>query len=252
MNKFPALAAACAALLCCALPASAALELEGVYWYMGVSGEGSAGFDGVAGTTVDVEDDLGYDGGQDALGARLVVGSRHQLEVSYVGFDISADNSIDQTIRFSDISYRARTDVSSSLETTLIRGAYRFRAGSDTFGGGFLLGGEYVDFSASLAASGIGSASVSTQAGLPVIGVFAEFSPVGIVRLYGSLVAGTMDWDDINATFYEAEGSVRLVLGPVFAGAGYRYLSLDGEDSSIPLEVDLVFDGPTAYAGIEF
>jgi hypothetical protein len=252
MNRIAASAAALAALLALAPPAHAVLELEGIYWLMSPSGDGSVGIDGAEGTSIDVEDDLGYDSEEGAFGARLVLGNTHQLEVSYIGFDISAEAAIDRTVQFSDKTYRARANLASSLEASVIRGAYRFRGGTDVFGGGFLLGGQYVDLTASVSADRYGAASASTEVGLPVVGAFAEFSPAGFVRLYGTFVAGLAEWDDVSATFYEAEASVRVLLGPVFAGAGYRYLAIDGEDEGIPLEVDLAFQGPTAYAGVTF
>jgi hypothetical protein len=229
-----------------------AFELEGIYWFMEPSGTGSVGIDGVEGTDFDVQDDLGY-GEEGLVGARFLAGESHQLEVTYLSMDISGDNVLDKQIRFSDVTYRVNTPVESSLDATLIRGAYRFEGGSDETRAGFLVGLQYVDLDADISAAGIGSAEEQVEVAMPVFGALVDLHPQPWLGIRSSIAGGSWEWDDIEATFIDFEASIQMELeaGPYF-GAGYRYLMIDGSDDSVPLEADLEFQGPTLYAGLMF
>lgn len=236
-------------MLASSAPAS---EVELSYWYMAPEGEGSVGVDGLEGTKVDLEDDLGYGDEEGVFGARVVLGSMHQLEIAYMAFNISAENQIDREVRFGDEVFHAQADVSSELDATFIRGAYRFQAGSDAVQGGFLLGAQYVDLTADASAEGIGDASEDAQVGMPVGGLFLRIQPIPALLLRGSLTGGSWEWDDVSATFIDVEVSAAVFLDPFYAGVGYRNLSIDGEEDTIPLDIDLTFAGPTAFVGLAF
>jgi hypothetical protein len=234
-----------------AAPARAS-EVEVYYWHLTPEGEGSVGIDGLEGTKVDLEDDLGYGDPEASFGANVVLGSMHQLAISYLSLELSADNEIDREVRFGDEVFRATSDVSSELDATLLRAAYQLQVGSDTVRGGFLIGAQYVDLSASASATGIGEESEDADAGLLVVGGFLRLQPIPALVLRASLVGGTWDMDDVSADILDGEVSASFVLDPFFMGIGYRHIAIDGEDNSVPLDFDLTFSGPTAYAGLTF
>lgn len=240
------------ALLFGAALSARASEIEGYYWYMEPSGNGSVGIDGLEGTKVDLKNDLGYGDSEGVFGANVALGSSHQLALSYMAFNLSAENHVDRQIKFGDETFHADANVASSLDATLVRGAYRFQTGSDEVKGGFLLGAQYVDAKVEASAKDIGSDSENATVGLPVVGAFLRITPAPVLVLRGSVAYGKWDWDDISATFVDAEGSVALNLDPFYAGVGYRHIGIDGEDKSIPLKIDVTFSGPVAYVGLVF
>jgi hypothetical protein len=231
---------------------SPGVELSASFWQMTPDGDLQVGSDGEAGTKVNLEDDLGYGDSESVMGFDGVIGQNHQLAISYFGLDLSAENRVDRAVRFSDLTFRVNADVSSSLEASLWRAAYRYAAGSESVRGGFLIGVQYVDLTAEASASGVGTASESAQVGLPAVGGFLEWQLHEMFRVQGSLTGGTWSWDNISATFWDGEVSARLIVSPFLAGIGYRYIALEGEDDDLPVEVDLSFAGPTAFAGVSF
>ena len=188
------------------------------------------------------------------LSASLFKGNNtHQLGADFIQIDISADNTVDRNIRYEDLIFPVNTDVSSSLEATVIRGYYQFNFGNDTGSGGILIGGQYVDLSARASAVDVGSTTANVQAGMPLIGGFFHFVPFPHLDLRGSAVGISWNFEDVEATFIDAEGSITLTMDPgLFIGAGYRYLVIDAEDSSEPIKVDLTFSGPFALLGLQW
>jgi len=245
-----------AALVCGpALPGfaqSAQFELGLSVWQMGVDGTASVGSDGVEGTIVDLQDDLGYDQREDVTGLDLVLGQHHQLELSYLAFDISAQQRMVRQVRYGGETYEASTRVSSSLDANLLRVAYRFEAGADAVRGGVLIGLQLADLSSELSASGVGTAEESVQAGLPVIGAFATVAPVPFVAASASVACGSWNWSDTSVSFIDAQAMLRLNLFPFFLAGGYRFVSLEGDDTGVPLDMDVDFEGPQFAAGLQF
>lgn len=228
------------------------LELGARYWMMEPSGSAAVGIDGLEGTKIDIRDDLGYGEKKNIIGFDAKIGSRAEIAASYLSLDLEARNRIDRQIRFSDRTYRASADVESSLKADLWRGVFRFQAGSHGFRGGLMAGVQYVELEAELSARGYGSASEDASAALPVVGALVRFDPAPFFRIDASIAGGAWDFGDIKVTFWDAEANALAVFGPVFAGVGYRQITIDGEEKSIPLEADLTFKGFQILAGVGF
>jgi hypothetical protein len=228
------------------------LEIGARYWQMTPSGVASVGADGIEGTEIDLKDDLGYGSKENVLGFDASFGSGIQIAVSYLALDLSARNRIDRTIRFGDTLYRARADVSSAIEADLLRAAYRYQRGSYGFSGGFLLGVQLVELNATASARGFGEASESADATLPVIGALVRIDPSELVRIDLVIAGGAWDFDRTRIAFWDGEANVRINLHPLFVGIGYRRVSIDGEDSDIPLDADVTFQGPQVIGGFAF
>jgi hypothetical protein len=228
------------------------LDLGARYWQMKPSGAASIGSDGIEGTQIDIEDDLGYGRKENILGFDASLGSGSEIAVSYLSLDLAAQNRIDRTVRFGDTLYRANADVSSALEAELLRVAYRYQLGSYGFRGGFLLGVQWVEFRATASAPGFGEAQEKAEAALPVIGAILRFDPAPVVRIDLAIAGGAWDFDQTSVAFWDAEANLRVNLHPLFIGIGYRHIAIDGDDSGIPLEADLTFKGPQIIGGFVF
>jgi hypothetical protein len=256
MNRFVPTAtivlAACS-LLVMAGTAPAQVSIQGTYWLPTPSGDAAVGIDGVEGTDIDVEDDLGYDDAEGTPSATILLGHTHQIGASWLALDVSARNTVDRQIRFEDLLFRVNSEVASSLEATVIHGFYRLHLGQEPVSGGITLGGIYVDFSASAQAEQIGSASADVTAGMPIAGVHLRLDPVPYLSLRGAFSGMSWTFDDVEATFLDAEASIALRTPTgLFAAAGYRHILIDAEDSGEPIKVDLTFSGPTLSAGFEW
>lgn len=242
----------CAVILAGATVRAQMLELGARYWEMKPSGTASIGASGIEGTEIDIEDDLGYGKEEKIIGFDATLGSGIDLALSYLSLDLAARNRIDRTIRFGDTVYRARADVSSALEAELWRAALRYQLGSHGFRGGLLAGIQYVDLTAQLSAPGFADASEKTSTVLPVIGAVLRFDPAPLFRIDLGIAGGAWDFDKTSVAFWDAEANFRVNINPFFVGIGYRHISIDGDDSSIPLEADLTFKGMQFIGGLVF
>jgi hypothetical protein len=228
------------------------LDLGLSAWEMDVNGTVSAGDAGATGTTIDLPDDLGYDQRERVGALDLVLGQLHQLEVSYLDFEVSAHERIARTLHFADKVYAASTRVSSEIDANLLRVAYRHATVDGALCGGVLLGLQFADVAAELAASGPGRAQESVRTTLPVVGVFGNLDPVPFLSLSASVAGGSWNWSDTSVSYIDAQAMARLNLFPFFLAGGYRYVSFEGDDTGVPLDVDLDFQGPQFAAGLRF
>jgi len=239
--------------LAAAPPARALLEVEGYYWLMFPSGDAQVSSGAFEGTRVDLEDDFGYDDGEDVFGVRAVVGNMHQIGIDAFFLDVSADNRVDRPIQFSNLLFPSGFDVSSELEATFVRGFYRLNVGSDTVRGGLTLGGQYITFDAEASSPLVGSASESAEAGTPIVGGQIALRPLEYVYLRASVVGFDWDFGDIEAFFLDFDVSATAVIPPGFmVGAGFRLIDVDGEFDDEDIELDATLSGPIFFAGFEW
>jgi hypothetical protein len=250
MKKLPLLAAVWFVLA--APPARAWLEVEGSYWFMQPSGSVAVGLEGLEGTTVDLENDLGYGGRIGTPDARIIIGKYIEIGAEFFRFSMSADNTIHREVRFHDLSFPVDADVSTRLDATFARGFIRLNLGTEAIHGGILGGGQYMDFSAKASSSSVGSTEKDVKTGMPYVGAFLELSPVEWLAVRGSICGFQSDFGEITAKFMDVELGAMLKLDWFFAGGGYRHISVDGEDNTYPVTADLKFSGPTVFAGVRW
>ena len=235
-----------------AVPAHAWLEVEGSYWFMQPSGDLSIGIDGLQGTTVDLEHDLGYSGRVGTPDVRIIVGKYVEVGAEFFKFNMSADNTIHREVRFHDLVFPVDADVSTKLDATFARGFVRLNLGTEAIHGGILGGGQYMDFSTKASSSLVGSTEKDVKAGMPYVGAFLELSPVEWLGLRGSVCGFKWDFGEVTAKFIDAEVGAMLKLDWFFAGGGYRHISVDGDDNTYPVTANLKFSGPTIFAGVHW
>ena len=232
--------------------ASQTMDVGVRLWRMSPDGQLAVGADGMDGATLDVRDDLGHENAEDVLAGALDVGDVHQLSVSYLQSSASAHRSLAAGARIGDRDFAAGSSLASSLDLTLLRVAYRYRAGLDALKGGLLAGMQTVDLDVSASARGSGSSSGRFRSTLPVIGAFASWSPTPFFAVCASVTGGTWDWADSSRSFVDAEAMARLDLVPFFVGAGWRRITLEHVDTDTPSDADLVFAGPQILGGFTF
>lgn len=235
-------------------PASAqsTMSLDAGLWEMTPGGTLSLGNSGLAGTELDLEDDLGFDDEERVWQGAAYLGRTHQLAVSYLSFEATARSRLSQDMNFGPLSYAAETTLDSTVDTTLFGLGYRYNGGGDNWRSGFIGQLLWLDLEATAFAPGLGRAEGDMSTLFPIIGVFAEWQPAMILALGGTLQGGAWDWQETSVTYVDAQADVRLLLYPFVAGLGYRHLSVQGDDTSWPLEVDLTFAGPVFFAGLSF
>lgn len=238
---------------CLTVPAWASIEVEGFVWFMTPEGEASLGVDGLQGTKVDLENDLGYDEVESVPGLRCVFGDRHQGVFSAFKLEASAENTINRPFRFGNNRFHINERISSSVDLTVLQGYYRFNIGPDSFHGGLLAGAEYIGISAEASSPRLGKAQGDVDTAMILLGGFAEGNPTSFLRVRGALMAGTFDIGDVSATYLDLDLAVLAIIPAGFhAGLGYRYIRVDAEDTKLPVEIDLSFSGPILFVGFEW
>ena len=233
-------------------PVHAWLELEGSWWFMQPSGDLALGLDGLAGTTLDIQNDLGYGSRVGVPDVRVVLGKYVEFGAEFFQFSMSAQNTINREVRFHEVVYPVNADVSTRLDATFVRGFARINIGPQEIHGGVLGGGQYMDFAAKASSSLIGSTEKEVQTGMPYVGAFLEISPVEWLAVRGSICGFKGDFGQINARFIDAELSALFKLDWFYAGGGWRHIAIDGEYSSAPVAADLKLSGPMVFAGVRW
>jgi len=246
------LLAACAAFALAAAPAQAWLEVEGSWWFMKPSGNLALGIDGLEGTTLDVQDDLGYGGRIGVPDAKIILGKYVEFGAEFFQFNMSAENTINRDVRFHDLVFPVSADVSSSLDATFVRGFVRINVGPDWLHGGVYGGGQYMDLDAKASSSLIGATEKDEKTGMPYVGAFLVGSPTDWLALRGSVCGFKSSFGDIDVRFVDVELSALLTFDWFYTGAGYRYISIHGDDSSYPITADLKLAGPVVYVGMHW
>lgn len=243
-----------ALLACGALSAHAQLPLQADFglWSATPDGTLSIGAAGTGGTKVDLQDDLGFENDEQVWSSGLIIGETHQLALSYLAFEASAQNTVESVIEFGGFSYVAEATLATRLEGQLIGVAYRYAGGDPVFRSGFLAGVEWASLEAEAAASFIGRGKGEASSPIPVVGAFAGWRPAQYFLLGGSVKGGAWNWKETSVSLLDAEASARLIFEPFVMGVGYRHLAVSGDDSDIPAKFDLSFSGPVWFAGLSF
>lgn len=216
------------------------------------SGELALGIDGLAGTTVDLEKDLGYGSRVGVPDVRVILGKYVEFGAEFFQFNLSAQNTITREVRFHDRVYPVNADVATSLDATFIRGFARLNIGPEEIHGGIFGGGQYMDFATKASSSLVGAAEKQLQTGMPYVGVFLEISPLEWLALRGSICGSKWDFGGVTARFLDMEVGAMLKLDWFYAGGGWRHIAIDGDYSSTPVTADLKLSGPMVFAGVRW
>ncbi len=223
------------------------------YWSPGAGGTVAAGTaGGVQGTERDLEEDMGISDAGNVWTLSASVGLEHQFVLDYTDLSAEGRTSLESATDIEGIAFIPGLELASTVSASLLRAAYRYAGSSDSLRSGFLLGLQSVQMGVESGGDDLPETHSEIDLIMPCTGVFAEWQPTSFVTLSASLTGGAWDLSGTSASMLDAVFSATVQLHPIFVGAGYRYLSLQGDDTGETLEVDLLFSGPLWYAGIAF
>ena len=254
-----------AVLLCAAaVPAAAQDETLGARWrewFVDINGRIQGQGDVVPAADVNLSETLGLDEQENAHEIQLYV----QLPVLgrlYAGYwwvDFSGDETLERDITFGDVTFSASTTVDTTLELDLYYLTYEFMFPGVPLGDTARLDlGVQVGVRALLIDASIESALLASQddgaVGVPVIGARGALLIASFLRAELEIAGLSVRYGDSSLKYVEAFGEVVGQLGPVFAGVGYKYCSVDFDDESgdVDLELEVKLDGFYLTAGVRF
>ena len=236
----------------CILPSLGEVTLEGFYWMMEPSGKGSIGQNAIIGTRFDLEEDLGFGATENITGATVVLGGLLSIGGSFVNMDIEGENNIEKDLNIQGVNFTANSDVSSVLETRILRGFIRTGPSRGNFGIAGEAGVIYANVAATAIGAGIGQASVDVSGGTLYAGAHVKMFITSNLGLQGGFRYSSWNFEAFEYDYFEYELSARLKIATFFGGAGYRSLALNGRDPDENFDLDLEMAGPIIYGGFAF
>jgi len=228
---------------------------RGYYWRPVFSGELRVDENTIAGTTIDVEDDLGMDNESLPTVEVFLGQGRHHLTCSYTKGDYSGENAINRDIVFNGQAYPVNTLVKSDLEFQMLDVEYQYDfLHLENVLAGFSLGlvarAKYIDGEARLQAEGLGYDEKETfKVPVPMLGLGMH------VGLLADMVEARLKGAGVTysgSTFYDAQADIAFTPIPFVAiHGGYRIMKLKIDDIS-DVSADMEFKGPYAGLSISF
>ena len=228
-------------------------SLKTGYLALNPSGDVAASADGLTGTVLDVDDDLGIDDSEDIFfEAALQLGS-FRLFAAYLPLSFSGDSVLTRDINFNGETFFQSSRVESEVDIDIYEaGLAWYMINIDDAPVRFQFGPEiavkYVDASVELRDNDyVLSETDSFGIPVPTLGARAR---VGLADYLG--VVGRVGYAKYDGnSFLDFDGQVELSPIPLVGiFAGYRYLSIDVDDNDVI--VDATFSGPYAGALVRF
>jgi hypothetical protein len=233
------------------LPAQAfEAGVRGWYWFPSISGDIRLDGNGLNGTKLDIEDDLGindeyYPGG----GVFIGVGNHH-LSFSFYRADYDGNKTLTQDINFGGATFPAGDEISSSLKYDVYDATYQYDLlDLENVLAGFSLGlvgrVQVFDLEAEVKDTTINqSEQEDYTVPVPMVGLNLHVGILADVLEARILATGTGYWDGYMV---DALAELSFTLIPfVDIHAGYRTLYVDVDSN----DLDLNYDTAGLYAGI--
>jgi hypothetical protein len=224
---------------------------------------------GNLGTSVDLEDDLGFASHASSVFVDGVwrISRRNQLHVEYEGArrDVSKATPT-KSFTWGDTTFSANAQVDSFLDTFYISGDYAFAfLANPTVEFGASIGLTFIKIHAGIGLSAQGSGGTSVSRDLretseltvpvPLPGVFFNARPHPRVTITGSARVIKASIGDYTASLIEAKGGAEVMLArPLGVGGSYYFnrAIIERKASRTNARVDYRFNGPQIYAVLSF
>lgn len=228
-------------------------SLKAGYLALNPSGDVAVSADGLTGTVLDVEDDLGIDDSEDLfVEAALQLGS-FRLFAAYLPLSFSGNSVLTQDINFNGETFFQSSRVESEVDIDIYEaGLAWYMINIDDAPVRIQFGPEiavkYVDARVELRDNDyVLSEADSFGIPVPTLGARAR---VGVADYLG--VIGRVGYTKYDGnSFLDFDGQVELSPIPLVGiFAGYRYLDIDVDDNDIL--IDATFSGPYAGALVRF
>ncbi|MEJ2657413.1 MAG: hypothetical protein P8012_09480 [Desulfobacterales bacterium] len=231
------------------LPVSAfELGVRGYYWFPDVSGDIRVDDDGIVGTELDLENDMGLDSESYPIIEAFAGAGKHHLSLAYYNLDYDGDTVLSKDIYFNGELFQANERIVSNLEYDNYDVMYRYDLiDLENFLAGGSLGvvARLMVFDGS---ASISSATVTTKenftAPIPMVG--ANFH-VGILKdlLEARVLVTGIGYSDNTA--FDGQAEISLTPFPFLdICGGYRFLKIDVEEDDVKFD----FDNSGLYVGV--
>jgi len=228
-------------------------SFKAAYQKLNPDGDFAVSTDSLTGTSVDMDDDLGFDDSEDYyMEAALQLGS-FRLFAAYQPINFSGDGILTETIDFNGETFVTGSHVESDIDIDIYEaGLAWYLVNIDDLPVRVQLGPEvavkYVDAQIDMTETGTGlSESESIRAPLPTVGLRGRVAVADLLGVIGRV--GYMEYSDNS--FLDVDAQVEFSPLPmVGVFAGYRYLDIDIDEDDVA--IDASFDGPYVGALIRF
>jgi outer membrane protein len=238
------------------VPSVFALEFgaRAEYWIPTFNGDLRVDKDGVAGTDINLQNDLGI-GNENIPGVEAFFGiGNHEISLSYSQVDLSGAQNINKNIVFDGKTYNANAYVESELKTSMIDLEYQYKllnfknilAGLSI---GIIGKVKYFDGEVRMNSSATGNNEENIHVPIPMIGLGAKIGLLANILEARAKFAG-MGYS--GNYFYDGMADLSVTPFPFLnIFGGYRAMSLKIDNvSDIYAKMD--FYGPYAGLAISF
>ena len=204
----------------------------------------------IKGQRLDLVDDLGLENPQGApeLEARVKLGQKHLVSLSWFGVDYGGEEKLSTPVEFAGYVFEVNTKLKTTYRIDRIKLTHTWSPFIADIGRlGFFWGGEYflltVGYKGTEETTDLGIDKKETLPLLvPVIGITGALDlPYGF-GLYASYGGMGISFEDIKASFTDFEAGLSWDYKWLHLGAGYRMLNsrldFDDDDQSINLNID--------------
>lgn len=244
MRRHSAALALFLSLLCAGTASAFEVGARGAYWITTFSGEFQLDSDGVRGTLIDAQDDLGIEDEDFVFGEVWLWAGDHHLTLAGMKVDYSGDETLSEPIVFGGVTFPAGVQAESSLEYLMLDLTYQYDLiDLENVLAGFSLGPivqvKYLD------------GEVKMEGREPVSGLQIEESetfrfPIPMLGV-GAHLGVLADWVEVRAraagityqgnSLIEALGEVGVTPFPFLEiVGGYRYFSIDIDEQDVLLD----------------
>ncbi|MGD8513008.1 MAG: hypothetical protein PVG85_03575 [Deltaproteobacteria bacterium] len=216
--------------------------LRGDYWFPELSGDLSVDAEGITGTSLDLETDLGLDDESYPVVEAFVGLGNHHLRGRYYNADYSGTKILTEDITFNGETYAAGERITSSLEYDVYDVMYQYDLlDLENVAAGFTLGlvgrVEVFDGDVEIKSETLDKIErESFTAAVPMLGLNLH---VGILAdwLEGRVLATGMSYGD--GTLFDGQAEVSFTPFPFLdIHGGYRLLTIDLDVDDVELNYD--------------
>lgn len=226
--------------------------VRGYYWFPGLSGDLSVDGNGVTGTTLDLEKDLGME--DDSYPVIEIFGGlgNHHLSFSYYSANYEGSKTLTKTINFNGLNYTANTLVNTSLEYNVYDFMYQYDLlDMENILAGFSLGlvGKVKLFEGSVSVkSTTQSTNQKFTAPIPMLGLNLHMGILLDILEARLLVAGIGHG---AGRIFDSQADVSYTPFPFLdIHGGYRYFAIDIDTNTV--QADYTTAGPYVAITISY
>jgi len=241
MRKFLFCGSLVALLVICLSLHATLIELKVKYWVPDFSADVRVDDEGVGGTTVDIDEDLGVDTDENIFPVELVLHLGDQFRIWFAYTTLSLDGSaiVNEDIVFAGETFNINAQIDSHVELLAVEAGIEYDLfSSEIFALGPCIGAIYFDGSAEIEDRiSLISAEGTLSTVVPAIGAFARVSIIEEKFEVGVRLTGfVLDDDTFIDGVVEAKYNLLKNFGIV---AGYHDRSVEVEEDDIFVDASL-------------